>query len=300
MPHKRLAELYIALGYHKHGKTELYRDLLKHQRTCSLDRFDFAPGEPGMVMIAFNMPNDDLIYKLIRDRFASPKKTSAQQVMEKYEYVFHHDRVGRLLDVQTFEHLELEDCCFTSRLLQEISQEAKQAATVSQGHVVLEHAYVERRVTPLDIYLTSVDGPSAAAVVLDYGQAIKDLAQANIFPGDMLVKNFGVTNMGRVVFYDYDELRPLTECNFRQLPQARQYEDDLDADPWFMVAENDVFPAEFAVFLGLPNDLRRIFLTRHKDLLAPEFWWQTQDQIRSGTWVHIRPYGEAQRLYPGA
>jgi isocitrate dehydrogenase kinase/phosphatase len=296
IPRKRLAELYIGLGYHKHGKTELYRDLLKHQQVCSLDRFDFSPGTPGMVMIAFNMPNDDLIYKLIRDRFEAPKKTSVQQVMEKYDYVFRHDRAGRLLDVQTFENLMLEDCCFTPQLLDEIRSAAQNAATVKDGRVVLEHAYVERRVTPLDIVVQTADRHTAKAMVVDYGQAIKDLARVNIFPGDMLLKNFGVTSLHRVVFYDYDELRPLTECNFRRLPQARRYDDDLDAEPWYMVGENDIFPEEFAAFLGLPPDLREVFMKHHGDLLAPEFWWRTQDQIRSGEWIHIRPYGDDQRL----
>ncbi len=300
MPNKRPAELYIGLGYHKHGKTELYRDLLEHQRVCSQDLFDFAPGQRGMVMIAFNMPGDDLIYKIIRDRFDSPKQTTAKRVMDKYDYVFKHDRAGRLVDVQTFENLTLEDCCFTPELLTELDREAKNTVCIENGRIVFHHAYVERRVTPLDLFLQTADAAKAKEVVIDYGQAIKDLASVNVFPGDMLVKNFGVTNLGRVVFYDYDELCPLTECRFRRLPQARRYEDELSSEPWFMVGKNDVFPEEFASFLGLSPDLRTIFLDYHGDLLDPTFWWQTQDQIRSGRWFHIRPYTRAQRLNPDA
>jgi isocitrate dehydrogenase kinase/phosphatase len=296
MPEKRIAEIYIGLGYHKHGKTELYRDLLQHRQVCSLDRFDFSPGKHGMVMVAFNMPQDDLIYKLIRDRFDSPKRTTARQVMEKYDYVFKHDRAGRLVDVQTFENLELEDCCFAPRLLEEIQTQATRAATIDDGRVTLHHAYVERRVTPLDLYLQQADADAAEAAIIDYGQAIKDLARINVFPGDMLIKNFGVTRLGRVVFYDYDELCPLTDCNFRRLPQSRHYEDELSAEPWFTVGENDVFPEEFAAFLGLAPRLKQVFFKYHEDLLDPGFWQQTQDEIRSGTWRHVRPYGEAQRL----
>lgn len=296
MPEKRIAEIYIGLGYHKHGKTELYRDLLQHRQVCSLDRFDFSPGKHGMVMVAFNMPQDDLIYKLIRDRFDSPKRTTARQVMEKYDYVFKHDRAGRLVDVQTFENLELEDCCFTPRLLEEIQTQATRAATIDDGRVTLHHAYVERRVTPLDLYLQQPDADAAEAAIIDYGEAIKDLARINVFPGDMLIKNFGVTRLGRVVFYDYDELCPLTDCNFRRLPQSRHYEDEISAEPWFTVGENDVFPEEFAAFLGLPPRLKQVFFKYHEDLLDPGFWQQTQDEIRSGTWRHVRPYGEAQRL----
>jgi isocitrate dehydrogenase kinase/phosphatase len=296
MPEKRIAEIYIGLGYHKHGKTELYRDLLQHRQVCSLDQFDFSPGKHGMVMIAFNMPRDDLIYKLIRDRFDSPKRTTAKLVMEKYDYVFKHDRAGRLVDVQTFENLELEDCCFTPRLLAEIQTQATRAATIDDGRVILHHAYVERRVTPLDLYVQQAETDAAEAAIIDYGRAIKDLARINVFPGDMLIKNFGVTRLGRVVFYDYDELCPLTDCNFRRLPQSRHYEDELNAEPWFMVGENDVFPEEFAAFLGLPSRLKQVFFKFHEDLLDPAFWRQTQEEIRTGTWRHVRPYGETQQL----
>lgn len=296
MPTKRVAELYISLGYNKHGKTELYRDLLCHQRVCSLDLFDFAVGQRGMVMIAFNMPQDHLIYKLIRDRFATPKHATWQKVMEKYDYVFKHNRAGRLVDVQTFENLEIENCCFTAGLLAEIQTEAQRTTTIENDRVVLHHVYVERRLIPLDVYLQQSDAEAAKAAVVDYGQAIKDLARINVFPGDMLIKNFGVTQLGRVVFYDYDELCPLTECNFRRLPQSRGYEEEMASEPWFMVEENDVFPEEFVSFLALAPDLRQVFLKYHGDLLTPEFWQQAQDHIRAGIITPILPYAEAQRL----
>lgn len=296
MPGKRTAELYIGLGYHKHGKTELYGDLLRHQQVCSEDQFNYSPGKHGMVMITFNMPGDDLIYKLIRDRFDSPKRTTIRRVMEKYDYVFKHDRAGRLLDVQTFENLRLEDCCFTPELLTEIRAEATNAATVTDGRVLLHHTYVERRVIPLDLFLNETEPAVAEAVVIDYGRAIKDLATINVFPGDMLIKNFGVTKLGRVVFYDYDELCPLLECNFRKLPESRHYEDELSAEPWFTIGEHDVFPEEFSAFLGLSPHLRKVFLKYHGDLLEPDFWLQTQTQIRTGVLYHIRPYGKSQKL----
>lgn len=296
MPTKRIAELYIGLGYNKHGKTELYRELLEHQQVCSRDRFEFAAGQRGMVMIAFNMPQDDLIYKLIRDRFASPKHATRQQVMEKYDYVFRHDRAGRLIDVQTFENLEIEDCCFTAELLNEIGSGAQLTASIEENRVILHHVYVERRLIPLDIYLKQAAAADAKAAVIDYGMAIKDLAHINIFPGDMLLKNFGVTRLGRVIFYDYDELCALTDCRFRWLPQARGYEDELASEPWYMVEDNDVFPEEFVCFLAMPPDLRAVFLKHHRDLMTPDFWNNTQAQIRSGTLMPILPYGQAQKL----
>jgi isocitrate dehydrogenase kinase/phosphatase len=162
--------------------------------------------------------------------------------------------------------------------------------------VVLHHAYVERRVTPLDVYLETAGIAEAEAAVIDFGRAIKDLARINVFPGDMLIKNFGVTSLGRVVFYDYDELGPLTNFNFRKIPRSRHYEDEMSAEPWYSVGDHDVFPEEFASFLGLSPDLRRIFLAHHGDLFEPDFWKRQQRHIQMGTWCHIRPYGRHLRL----
>ncbi|MEJ2638596.1 MAG: bifunctional isocitrate dehydrogenase kinase/phosphatase [Desulfosarcinaceae bacterium] len=297
MPHRHISELYIALGYHKHGKTELYRELRAHLAVCGAEQFDFSPGQRGMVMIAFNMPGDYLVYKVIRDRFDRPKTTSRDQVMAKYDYVFKHDRAGRLVDVQTFEHLTVDACCFADELLAEFETQATSAVHLNGDQVVLRHVYVERRVTPLDLFIRQRPDEAKAAID-DYGQAIKDLACVDVFPGDMLLKNFGVTRLGRVVFYDYDELCPITECRFRRLPPPA---DDLQAfstEPWFMVEEQDVFPEEFRFFLGMPAEVKAHFLERHEDLLSPAFWRAIQDRIRAGEWLPIRPYDEKSLLRP--
>ncbi len=296
MPAKKKAELYISLGFNKHGKTELYRHLMDYLTTCGFDRFQFAEGKRGMVMIAFNMPNDDMMFKLIRDRFERPKKTSRNEVMQRYDYVFRHERAGRLLDVQTFEHLKLETCCFEEDLMDELLTEASQSVRSENNHLIFDHIYVERRVTPLDIYLQKADRTSAKAAVLDFGQAIKDLARVNIFPGDMLIKNFGVSRLGRVVFYDYDELCPLTICNFRKIPPPRNEMDEMASEPWYFVDEHDVFPEEFKFFLGFPDDLRQIFMAVHGDLFEADFWRETKDRILAGELIHITPYAPATRM----
>ena len=290
LPRKRIAELYISTGFNKHGKTELYRELLNHLTECTQDQFEISRGERGMVMIVFNMPNDDLVFKLIRDHFGTPKKTTRRDVMEKYDLVFKHDRAGRLIDAQAFEHLQFEACCFSDHLLDELQREAGQTVRVSDEYVIVEHAYVERRVTPLNIYLEEADEDAARNVVIDFGRAIKDMAVSNIFPGDILLKNFGVTRHGRVVFYDYDELCPLTSCNFKKLPLASRYEDELSSEPWFYVDDNDVFPEEFRKFLGLSEPLRAVFLEQHADIFEIEFWRRTQEAIKAGKLPHIYPY----------
>ena len=296
LPRKRIAELYISTGFNKHGKTELYRELLDHMTECSLDQFEISRGERGMVMIVFNMPRDDIVFKLIRDHFATPKKSTRQDVMDKYDMVFKHDRAGRLVDAQAFEHLKFDECCFAPELLIELQHEAGQTVRVKNGNVIVDHAYVERRVTPLNIYLAEADEAACRKVVYDFGCAIKDLAVSNIFPGDILLKNFGVTRHGRVVFYDYDELCPLTSCTFRKLPQSSSYDDEMASEPWFYVDENDVFPEEFRKFLGLAEALRQEFMSHHADLFSVDFWQQTQAAIEAGELTHIYPYERSDRL----
>jgi len=296
LPHKRIAELYISTGFNKHGKTELYRELLDHMTVCYIDRFDISQGQRGMVMIVFNLPHDDLVFKLIRDRFDTPKKTTRREIMAKYDLVFRHDRAGRLVDAQAFEHLKFDTSCFSPQLLAELKQDAGRTVRIENDYIIVEHAYVERRVTPLDVFLNEADEPQAEKIVIEWGNAIKDLAVSNIFPGDILLKNFGVTRHGRVVFYDYDELCPLTSCNFRKLPPAYQHENEMASEPWFYVDDNDVFPEEFQNFLGLRAPLRDVFCEHHNDLFEVSFWQHAQQMIQAGELPHIYPYARNCRL----
>ncbi len=295
MPRKRVAELYISIGYNKHGKSELYCDLLQHLAS-SKEKFEIAEGERGMVMVVFTMPDYDVVFKVIRDRFPSTKKTTREGVMAKYYLVFKHDRAGRLVDAQEFEHLKFDRSRFSEELLEQLRRVAGRSVEVDDDHVVIKHAYVERRVTPLNIYLRQVDENKARAAVIDYGQTIKDLAATNIFPGDMLLKNFGVTRHGRLVFYDYDELSLLSDCNFRVMPPSRSYEEEISDEPWFSVGENDIFPDEFRKFLGLKGDYRDLFMEIHSDLFEVDFWHQIQARIDAGQIIDIFPYEESKRL----
>ena len=298
MPRKRIAELYISIGYNKHGKSELYCDLL-HHLSRSNKKFEFADGERGMVMEVFTMPDYGLVFKVIKDHFAYPKNTSRDAVMAKYDLVFKHDRAGRLVDAQEFEHLKFNRNRFSDELLDSLKRHAAQNVIVNDDNVIVKHAYVERRVTPLNIYLREVHEAEALTAVVDYGNAIKDLAASNIFPGDLLLKNFGVTRHGRIVFYDYDELCLLSVCNFRVMPQSRSYDEELSSEPWFGVGENDVFPEELRNFMGLQGKLREVFLEYHEDLFDVRFWHQIQSRISSEKAIDIFPYGQDKRLAHG-
>ncbi|MGC8641587.1 MAG: bifunctional isocitrate dehydrogenase kinase/phosphatase [Isosphaeraceae bacterium] len=295
MPRKPIAELYIAIGYNKHGKTELYRDLVRHIED-STDLFDIAPGDRGMVMSVFTLPSFDVVFKVIRDRFAYPKSMSRRDVMERYQLVFRHDRAGRLADVQEFEHLAFDRRRFALPLLDELAAEAAETVQIGPETVKIRHVYVERRMIPLNLYIREAPLKAAQAAIIDYGQAVRDLAATNIFPGDMLLKNFGVTRHGRVVFYDYDELCPVTECNFREMPAPATEEEEFGAEPWFYVGPRDIFPEEFINFMGLGGELRSAFLQAHAELLTARYWQEIQARHRAGELLDIIPYPSWRRL----
>lgn len=295
MQGKRLADLYNAIGYNRHAKTEFYRDFVHHLEN-SADCFIEAEGARGMVMIVFTLPSYDVVFKLIRDRFDQPKESDRSDVVRRYKLVFEHDRAGRLIEAHEFEHLRIPRGRFETSLLEKLLRSAAATVRVEGEHVTIAHAYVERRVRPLNLLFAEADETAAIAAACDYGQAIKDLAASNIFPGDLLTKNFGLTRRGRVVFYDYDELCFLTDCHFRELPQSRTYEEEISAEPWFSVRDNDIFPEEFPPFLGFPPAARDELMKRHGDLFRPHFWIDTQQRLQAGKLPDIFPYRSERRL----
>jgi len=295
MPLKRIDELYTSIGYNKHGKTELYRALAHHLAQPDA-RFEDAPGAKGLVMAVFTLPSLNIVLKVIKDRIGAPKRTTRKQVSEQYRRVFLRDRVGRLADAQLFQGLAFRRECWTDALLDELLHVAPSVVEVEGNRVVLQHVYTERRVRPLNLHIQETEPDVAVAAILDYGQAIKDLAAANIFPGDLLLKNFGVSRHGRVIFYDYDELATLTECRFRRLPQPRSIDDELAAEPWFSVADHDVFPEEFTPFMVPPGPLRDAFLDAHRELMDASWWCSVQERVRAGELVDTFPYPRERRL----
>ncbi|MBA2434408.1 MAG: bifunctional isocitrate dehydrogenase kinase/phosphatase [Chthoniobacterales bacterium] len=295
MPGKRVADLYNAIGYNRHSKTEFYRDFVRHLESSS-DRFVTAEGTRGMVMIVFTLPSYDVVFKLIRDRFDAPKESDRGDVMGRYRMVFEHDRAGRLVEAHEFEHLRIASDRFEPSLLADLLRDAGNTVRADGDDVVIAHAYVERRVRPLNLLFRECDDETAIAAACDYAQSIKDLAASNIFAGDLLTKNFGLTRRGRVVFYDYDELCPLTDCNFRELPQSQSYEQEMAAEPWYSVRPNDIFPEEFLRFLSFPEPALTVMMERHGDLFRPEYWRGVQEELRAGNLPEILPYAGERRL----
>ena len=289
LPRKPVSELYTVLGRAKQGKTERYRELFRHLQN-STDEFVLAPGEKGLVMICFTLPSFDVVFKIIRDKFPYPKNVLREEVLGKYDLVFKHDRAGRLVDAQEFRRLTFPQSRFSAALLEELRGDATKTVHEDGNDLTIDHLYIERRMTPLNLYLRSAEREQAELAVLDYGQAIRDLAVSNIFAGDLLLKNFGVTRHGRVIFYDYDELCHITDCRFRDLPQAQNPEDEMRGEAWYYVAENDVFPETFMQFLGFDEHLRNVFLQVHGEILTAAWWRGIQERLIDGDVLEVLPY----------
>jgi isocitrate dehydrogenase kinase/phosphatase len=305
MPRKPRGELYSALGLAKQGKTLFYRDFLYHLKHSS-DKFRIAPGIKGMVMLVFDLPSFPYVFKMIRDWFPAPKETTREQIEHKYLLVKQHDRVGRMADTLEYSEVAFARDRFEEELIEEIRKHAPSQLEIgdrdADGHeeVIIKHLYIERRMIPLNIYLQEAfdagEQGQVERAVVEYGNAIKDLVAANIFPGDMLWKNFGVTRNGKVVFYDYDEIEYLTECNFRKVPQARNEEEELSGEVWYKVGPKDVFPETFAPFLLGHPAVREVFMKHHADLLDPAFWQAHKERILAGHVHDVFPYERDKRF----
>jgi isocitrate dehydrogenase kinase/phosphatase len=275
MPRKSIDELYTVLGRAKQGKTERYFALHRHLDK-SIDSFVHAPGERGLVMLVFTLPSHDLVFKVIRDRFGAPKTSTREDVIDRYQFVFRHDRAGRLVDAQEFKRLRLPRARFMTTLADELLNEASESCRIEGEDLIIEHCYIERRLRPLNLFLREADPAAAESAIIDYGNALRDLAASNVFPGDLLLKNFGVTSHGRVIFYDYDEIGLVSDCVFRDLPRATCEEEETSAEPWFHCGPRDVFPEQWLPFLSIPTALSTVFTRHHADLLTAAWWRQQQ------------------------
>ncbi len=289
LPGKHIAELYTSIGFYKHGKSEFYRALINHLASTD-DRFIMAPGVRGMVMSVFTLPGFNTVFKIIKDRFSPSKNVNRATVIEKYRLVKSVDRVGRMADTQEFADFRFPLSKFDPDCLTELLEVAAGTVVVQGDTVLIRHCWTERRMTPLNLYLERANPAQVREALDDYGLAIKQLAAANIFPGDMLLKNFGVTRHGRVVFYDYDEICFLSEANFRHIPAPRTPEDEMASEPWYSIGALDVFPEEFPPFLFADAGQRKLFDELHGELYDADYWKGLQKAIGEGKVIDVFPY----------
>ena len=301
MPRKPRAELYNALGLQEPGRNLFYRDVLHHQRH-STDQFRIAPVIKGMVMLVFDLPSFPFVFKVIKDFYPPQKDTSREQIQGKYLLVKQHDRVGRMADTLEFSNVAFPRARFEEALIQELQTYCPSVLEISdrdgdgQVELILKHVYIERRMIPLNIFLQDATPAQMAHAVVEYGNAIKDLVAANIFPGDMLWKNFGVTRHGKVVFYDYDEIEYVSDCNFRRVPEPRNEEEEMSGEIWYSVGPRDVFPETFEPFLLGNPAVREVFMKHHADLLDASFWQQHKARIAAGHVHDVFPYEPGKRF----
>lgn len=295
LPTKPTWELYAMIGFGKASKAIFYRDFLHHLRH-STDVMTLAPGIEGLVMLVFTLPSFPYVFKLIRDRARPPKDIDPAMVKNRYHLVKRADRAGRMADTLEYADVAVPRTRLSAALLEELQREVPSQLTFDGDRVVFRHVYIERRMTPLDLYLRKASTPELEAATDDFGRCLKELAAANIFAGDLLYKNFGVTRLGRVVFYDYDEVDLVTQVNFRQLPKARDDEDELRAEPWFRVGPKDVFPEEWRPFLFTDPRVQAVLEAKHPELFEASFWNGLKQRLESGRPVHVRPYPDAVRF----
>ncbi|MGB1110030.1 MAG: bifunctional isocitrate dehydrogenase kinase/phosphatase [Gammaproteobacteria bacterium] len=293
LPTKPIDELYTVMGRLRQGKTERYRKFVEHLEVTD-DQFVHADGDAGLVMIVFTLPSFNLVFKVLRDKFGFPKTTTHAQVHEKYKLVSNHDHAGRLIDTQFFRNLALPRDRFSPELLAELEAQAENTISLSGDWLVFNEVYVERRVRPLNLYIRESSRERAQAAILDYGQAIKELAETNIFPGDLLLKNFGLTSSGRVIFYDYDEVELVSDCFFKEIPEPSEDEFDMmDTGMTQYVGPRDIFPEEFMKFLAMDKDLRDVFLKVHGEILTAEYWRDVKARRVAGKITPVVPYHRA-------
>lgn len=310
LPRKAVDEWFAVLGRLKQAKTERFRLFFHHlekvgalharagEATPAVERFVHAPGERGMVMAVFHLPSYPLVFKLIRDKFAPVKTMARADVMAKYQLVFKHDRAGRLVDAQEFRHLRFPRQHFEQSLLDELTSGCRESVLEDGDDIVLTHCYVERYLRPLNLFMKEAPADLAMRALLDYAQSIKDLAMSNIFPGDLLLKNFGVTRHGRAIFYDYDELCMVSECRFRVLPTPSDDDEEMHHGAWYYVGDDDVFPEQFPRFLGLTAEQERRLIDSHGEIFDVRWWLDIQQRLQSGSPPEIAPYAAELRLLP--
>lgn len=301
MPRKTTSELYTSIGLQKQGKSDFYRNFL-HHLTHSSDQFKISSGTKGMVMSVFTLPSYPFVFKVINDHFAPPKQVTRERVKQKYQMVKMHDRVGRLADTLEFSHVSFPLSRFSKELIEELKNKISNSLRIEGDRLIIRHLYIEKRLKPLNLYLETATGKNLEKVLIEYGNAIKEMAAANIFPGDLLTKNFGVTRHGRVIFYDYDEIELLEDCHFRKKPIPRNIREMMASEPWYSIEPMDIFPEEFLPFMLSRPEHQKIFLRYHKDLLDADYWQSVQKNFREGNYSHVYPYSKDIRfktLYSG-
>lgn len=297
LPNKNIADLYTAIGFHKQGKNEFYRAFIYHLRH-STDNFIIAPGIEGMVMNVFTLPSYPYVFKLIKDPNHIKKDIQPKVVKDCYQLVKRKDRVGRMADVWEFSHVAFPLNRFSEECLAQLQLTCADSLSIEGDYLIIKHLYIERRMIPLNIYINQVDDKEQQRILKEYGHAIKDIANAGLFAGDLLIKNFGVTNHGRVVFYDYDEIVPMEQCNFRKIPKPQTEEQEMASEPWYTVGENDIFPEEFEFYLITDPTQKQYFKNSHGDLLQASYWQQVQQNLNKGVLPDVFPYNLEKRFTP--
>ena len=305
LPQKPLSDLFNSIGFNKHGKTEFYRDLHRFVH-ISKEKFEYAPGKEGAVMLVFTLPSYNHVFKVIKDKpcfvrssHMTDKTITKAQVMERYDFVCKRDRVGRLVDTQEFENLKFRIKRFSDELLNDCKKIANDAILINNDYVVINHLYLQRKVIPLPIYFHKESNINLIRqVIIDFGFFIKDLAATGLFPADLFnTWNYGVSEGNRVVLYDYDDIIPLENSNFKLKPVPKNdYEENSLEEDWIIADQNDFFLDEVDRYIGIPEALKGIFNSVHSDLFTVKYWQDIKSKVTNGEVMDIIPYDRTKRF----
>ena len=298
IPKRTLGLSYSTIGFNHFGKVAVMEEL-KEELLSNDGKFDFAIGFKGTVAIGFQSRQSGYNLKVIRNSPTEQYKwgmfEGVPSVLEKYSRVHVINRTGSMLDNIIFYRVKLERIWFTNALLEELLNEASECVTLQGNFLFFRHLIVQRRLTPLPVYLETSSQAESEAAVINLGHCIKNNMAANIFNKDLDARNYGVGVFGGVYLFDYDALEKFTEVKIRT--NQNQFEGEEEIPEWFFEDGVVFLPEEIESGLRIPSrSLRRLFREVHGDLLQVGYYERIQDELRVGKVPSVRVYPERYQI----
>lgn len=295
LPNKNRIDFLAAIGFHNPAK-EYLKASLRAKLARPNAHFDFAIGVKGNATDVFSVTGFPFVFKIPRELSKKIDFVGRERIIENYRYVHRIDRVGRMLDGLRFQNMRFKKTNFTPELLAYLQENSPSHVRGEGDDVVFDDIFVQKKVIPLNVYLERADDKHTRSALIGLGECIKELISVGIFPGDLMAKNFGVDSDGKVVYYDYDDVDSVSKFQFRNIPAARNDDEETMAlTDRITAGDYDIFPEQIATFLLRPKDLE-MFRLYHADLLRAEGWNKLKQSYESGEIPDLFPYPESKRL----
>ena len=272
---------------------------LTEELTANNSVFDTAIGFQGTVAIGFQSLNSSYSLKVIRNRpteqYKWGKFDGIESVLSKYSRVHQINRTGSMLDNIIYYNVKLHRDWFSPLLVHELLKDASESVVSYDDSILFKHLIVQRRVTPLPVYLTTASQAEKEKVMVNLGHCIKNNTAANIFNKDLDARNYGVSQYQKIYLFDYDALELFTDVKIRT--NQERVEGEEDVPEWFFEDGAVFLPEEIESGLRIQDrGLRRFFREVHGDLMQAAYWEQIQDQLRQDKVPPVRVYPENNKL----